>query len=73
MICSGSLELGSSQINNKKRHKIAAHGGKREDAGRPAGIPNKAAIEQGARLAEFAKSYSDIAVNTKAGIGYVLP
>jgi len=40
------------------------HGGKREGAGRPAGMPNKATIEQGARLAELAKSYSDIAFNT---------
>ena len=45
-------------------HNISAHGGKREGAGRPAGIPNKATIEQGARLAELAKSYSDIAFNT---------
>ena len=43
---------------------ISAHGGKREGAGRPAGMPNRATIEQGARLAELAKSYSDIAFNT---------
>ena len=28
------------------------------------GMPNKATIEQGARLAELAKSYSDIELNT---------
>ena len=64
LICSGRLELESSQINKKKMHNISAHGGKREGAGRPAGMPNKATIEQGARLAELAKSYSDIAFNT---------
>ena len=44
-----------SSINN-----FSPHGGRREGAGRPAGMPNKAKIEQGARLA---KSYSDIAFN----------
>ena len=43
---------------------ISAHGGKREGAGRPAGMPNRATIEQGARLAELAKSYSDILFST---------
>ena len=36
----------------------------REGAGHLAGMPNKATIEQGARLAELADSYSDIAFNT---------
>ena len=39
-------------------------GGKRERAGRPAGAPNKATREQGARLSELAKSYTDIAFST---------
>lgn len=40
---------------------ITAHGGKRLGAGRPAGAPNKATREQGARLSELAESYTDIA------------
>ena len=32
--------------------KAFGHGGKREGAGRPAGMPNEATIEQGARLAD---------------------
>ena len=43
---------------------ISAYGGKREGAGRPAGMPNRATIEQGARLAELAKSYSAIPFST---------
>ena len=43
---------------------ISAHGGRREGAGRPAGMPNRATIEQGARLAELAKFYSDICFST---------
>ena len=39
-------------------------GGKREGAGRLAGAPNKATREQGARLSELAKSYTDIAFST---------
>ena len=42
----------------------AHHGGKREGVGRLAVMHNRATIEQGARLAELAKSYSDIALNT---------
>ena len=44
---------------------ISAHGGKREGAGRPVGMPNRATIEQGARLAELAKSYRVIAFKTQ--------
>ena len=33
-------------------------------AGRPAGAPNKATREQGARLTDLAKSYTDIAFST---------
>ena len=40
------------------------HGGRRGGAGRPAGVPNKATREQGARLSELAKSYTDIALIT---------
>ncbi len=43
---------------------ISKHGGKREGAGRPTGVPNKATREQGARLSELAKSYTDIAFST---------
>ena len=43
---------------------ISKHGGRREGAGRPAGVPNKATKEQGARLSELAKSYTDIAFST---------
>ena len=39
-------------------------GGRREGAGRPVGVPNKATREQGARLSELAKSYTDIAFST---------
>ena len=35
--------------------------GRREGAGRPVGVPHKATREQGARLNELAKSYTDIA------------
>ena len=35
---------------------VNKHGGRREGAGRPAGAPNKATREQGARLSELAKS-----------------
>ena len=37
------------------------HGGARMGAGRPTGALNKATKEQGARLSELAKSYTDIA------------
>ena len=47
---------------------ISTHGGKREGAGRPAGMPNKAKTEQGARLVELAKSYSDIGFNGLADV-----
>lgn len=43
---------------------VIKHGGRREGAGRPAGAPNKATREQGARLSELAKSYTDIAFST---------
>ena len=43
---------------------VATKGGRREGAGRPAGVPNKATREQGARLSELAKSYTDIAFST---------
>ena len=43
---------------------VIKHGGRREGAGRPAGAPNKATREQGARLFELAKSYTDIAFST---------
>ena len=43
---------------------LATKGGRREGAGRPAGVPNKATREQGARLSELAKSYTDIAFST---------
>ena len=42
----------------------ASHGGALMGAGRPAGVPNKATREQGARLSELAKSYTDIAFST---------
>ena len=42
----------------------ADHGRKRKDAGRLAGMPGRATIEQGARLAELVKSLPDIALNT---------
>jgi hypothetical protein len=53
----------------------ADHGRKRKDAGRLAGMPGRATIEQGARLAELVKSLPDIAFNTPQGIGLfmVLP
>ena len=38
-----------------------SHRGARMGAGRPAGVLNKATKEQGARLSELAKSYTDIA------------
>lgn len=40
------------------------HGGQRRGAGRPAGTPNKSTKEQGARLSELAKLYTDIAFST---------
>ena len=40
------------------------HGGRREGAGRPAGAPIKSTREQGARLSDLAKSYTDIAFST---------
>lgn len=40
------------------------HGGARMGAGRPTGALNKATREQGARLSELAKSYTDIAFST---------
>ena len=43
---------------------LATKGGRREGAGRPAGVPNKATREQGARLSDLAKSYTDIAFST---------
>ena len=43
---------------------VIKHGGRREGAGRPAGAPNKATREQGGRLSELAKSYTDIAFTT---------
>ena len=43
---------------------LATIGGRREGAGRPVGVPNKATREQGARLTELAKSYTDIAFST---------
>ena len=43
---------------------ISKHGGRRKGAGRPADFPNKATKEQGARLSELAKSYTDIAFST---------
>ena len=46
------------------RDKSMRHGGQREGAGRPAGVPNKATKEQGARLSELAKSYTDLAFGT---------
>jgi hypothetical protein len=36
-------------------------------------ISGEATIKQCAKLAELAKSYSDIAFNTLVGIGHVLP
>jgi len=41
-----------------------SHGGARMGAGRPTGALNKATKEQGARLSELAKSYTDIAFST---------
>lgn len=41
-----------------------SHGGARMGAGRPTGALNKATKEQGARLSELAKSYTDIAFTT---------
>ena len=46
------------------RDKSTRHGGQREGAGRPAGVPNKATKEQGARLSELARSCTDIAFST---------
>ena len=46
------------------RDKSTRHGGQREGAGRPAGVPNKATKEQGVRLSELAKSYTDVAFGT---------
>ena len=40
------------------------HGGARMGAERPTGALNKATKEQGARLSELAKSYTDIAFST---------
>ena len=51
-------------INKSPINNFSPYVGKREGAGRPACMPNRATIEQGARLAELAKSYSDIAFNT---------
>lgn len=48
----------------KATKEVTEHGGRREGAGRPAGVPNKATKEQGARLSELAKSYTDIAFST---------
>lgn len=47
---------------------LVKHGGRREGAGRPAGAPNKATREQGAKLSELAKSYSDIAFSTLVNV-----
>ena len=53
-------------VRNKRvgRNKLARHGGKREGAGRPVGALNKATREQGMKLSELAKCYTDIAFNT---------
>ena len=40
------------------------HGGSRKGAGRPAGALNRATKEQAARLAELAKTYTEVALNT---------
>ena len=48
----------------KATKEVTEHGGRREGAGRPAGAPNKATREQGVRLSELAKSYTDIAFST---------
>ena len=40
------------------------HGGSRKGAGRPAGALNRSTKEQGARLAELAKTYTELAFNT---------
>ena len=43
---------------------LRRHGGTRQGAGRPAGALNRATKEQGARLAELAKTYTELAFNT---------
>ena len=43
---------------------LRRHGGARQGAGRTAGALNRATKEQGARLAELAKTYREVALNT---------
>ncbi|HBW83715.1 MAG TPA: hypothetical protein DEF79_06705 [Gammaproteobacteria bacterium] len=43
---------------------VTKHGGHRPGAGRPTGSFNKATREQGARLSDLAKSYTNIAFGT---------
>lgn len=40
------------------------HGGKRSGAGRPAGSPNRATVDQKAKLSQLAKKYSRTAFET---------
>ncbi len=57
-------KMPAGRNNEMSRDKSIRHGGRREGAGRPAGVPNKATKEQGARLSELAKSYTDLAFGT---------
>ncbi|MBT6557416.1 MAG: hypothetical protein HON25_03310 [Gammaproteobacteria bacterium] len=47
---------------------LSTSGGNREDAGRPARVPNKVPIGQGSRLAELAKSDYDIVFITLVAV-----
>jgi len=44
------------------------HGGQRENAGRPAGTPNRATVDQKATLSELAREHTSTAFKTLADV-----
>lgn len=62
-----------AEIEKKSKTPSSGRGGARPGAGRPKGTPNRATVDQKARLSELARSHADLAFAALVEVAQTAP